>query len=402
MKKTKYIAIGNTSCKRDKKLLSISIYLNICGDNKERFLKALDSLISSSWDCHEIALVDNGSNDATFEVLKEFVVSKEDELISMGKRIHLIKLSKNLGFARANNIAYYSLYQKYGPFDYVALVNNDVILTKSSFKKTIKVLESDKRIAGVQGFLLNPSESVFDSGPLYWSIGFFSTPRPLQSFIRVPSVALYPQIVGYLDGAFSVYRGEVIDEVGFFNVDTFMYGDDYVLGAKIYEKGYVLIYVPVYIGKHYRGLTRKLAHYKILKCLNKNELVFSKKSLVVPPALVNLGALVSLIDLTSRIIFMRTLLFLLRSNYSFREKIRSKIIEYEAALEGILSALIWKPKDPFPKYRGPAIVNDLLLTIPFAYDLSLKINKDLTACDAIEYYIRRKFLTIMKTIFNKA
>lgn len=194
----------------------------------------------------------------------------------------------------------------------------------------------------------------------------------------------------------------MIDEVGFFNVDTFMYGDDYVLGAKIYEKGYVLIYVPVYIGKHYRGLTRKLAHYKILKCLNKNELVFSKKSLVVPPALVNLGALVSLIDLTSRIIFMRTLLFLLRSNYSFREKIRSKIIEYEAALEGILSALIWKPKDPFPKYRGPAIVNDLLLTIPFAYDLSLKINKDLTACDAIEYYIRRKFLTIMKTIFNKA
>ena len=141
-------SLGKPKCREDQKLLSISIYINSASlKEKARVTEeALNALLNSKWDCHEVALVDNGSEDDTFDFLLEIV--KSVDLESLGKRVHLIKLPKNVGFARANNIAYFALRDKVMP-KYVAVINDDLIVYPLAFKYLIRALEVDERIGGV-------------------------------------------------------------------------------------------------------------------------------------------------------------------------------------------------------------------------------------------------------------
>ncbi|MGC8567503.1 MAG: glycosyltransferase [Caldisphaera sp.] len=222
---------------------------------KQIFDEALDHLLKVSYRPLEIIIVDNGSTDGTFDYLHEVVNRKAPRDI----RLKLIRLSKNYGFAIANNVGFVFRDKR---SKYIALINNDLTIDSDGFNALIKFLEENKDVAGVQGKILTWDGKRIDSAGCFMD-------KHLGTYTRCQDLVFVtcskPKVVGYLDGAFSIYRIEAIIRAGriigvnnmIFLPYFFMYGDDYELGIRLWRQGYKLIYLPVTVGRHYRSATVK-------------------------------------------------------------------------------------------------------------------------------------------------
>ena len=83
---------------------------------------------------HEIVVVDNGSKNNSYTVLKENYESVDG--------IHLLKLSDNLGFAKGNNYGFRYAKERLAP-DFIVMINSDIIMTDSDF--TMKLVKGFNR-----------------------------------------------------------------------------------------------------------------------------------------------------------------------------------------------------------------------------------------------------------------
>ncbi len=250
MKEPIYNVFGE-SCKGEK-ILAISIFYNAASSKNFALMKrSIEQLSKIEEPCIEIAIVDNGSIDDTYTSLSNFLES----LDIRGKRIHLIKAPKNLGFARANNLAYYALKDKIDGLKYIALVNNDLVPYPWSFKYMVKVAESDERIGCVQGLILRPNKRDVDMSSHYWSYTIWPSRAIDSSKYLIPRLMKFVQLVSFGTGAFVLLKKSIIDKIGLFEPVTFMFGDDTVLGAKLWKNGYLSVYIPIPIGEHIHGGT---------------------------------------------------------------------------------------------------------------------------------------------------
>jgi GT2 family glycosyltransferase len=203
----------------------------------------------------EIIIVDNNSSDGSFE----FINNLAREANPKDVKIRFLKLSKNYGFAIANNIAFL---QRSREAKYVALINNDLAPHPDSLTKLVEFLERSNELGGVQGKILTWDGSKIDSaGALYTNYGIrYPIGQTLPSSMY--NVMTY---VGFVDGAYSVYKVEAILRCGgLFLPYFFMYGDDYELGIRLWRSGYKLLYVPITAGRHYRSATCRESSMKPL------------------------------------------------------------------------------------------------------------------------------------------
>jgi len=209
---------------------------------------SLKCILSLDYRPLEIIIVDNGSTDGSFEMIKQLL---SDVKLDADLNVKIIRLSKNYGFAVANIIAY----KLRNPGSkYIALINNDMCPQKDSLKRLITYLEElGERVAGAQGAVLSWDASyiltyggfITDHGMLGGIAAFMES-----SILR----KLKPIIVTYIDGAYSVYRVEALEKAGgLFMPYFFMWGDDYELGIRLWRSGFKLIAVPIVAGKHYAG-----------------------------------------------------------------------------------------------------------------------------------------------------
>ncbi|WP_440060258.1 glycosyltransferase [Thermogladius sp. 4427co] len=223
--------------------------------------EALDHLLKVSYRPLEIIIVDNGSTDGTFEYIRKVVSEKAPRDV----QFKLLRLSKNYGFAIANNIAF--LYRN-RESKYVVLINNDLAVEPHSLEILIKFLEENKDVAGVQGKILTWDGRRIDSAGCFMDV-FLGTYTRCQG--ASSSACNEPMYVGYIDGAFSIYRvdallkaSKIIGISGIFIPFFFMYGDDYELGTRLQKLlNYKLMYLPLIVGRHYRSATVKVLNNPI-------------------------------------------------------------------------------------------------------------------------------------------
>jgi GT2 family glycosyltransferase len=78
----------------------------------------LSSLLNTAYDVFEVLFVDNGSSDDSVEYVK---ANFRD------KRLKIIQLKKNYGYAKGNNLALKFIDPN---TDIVVFINNDTIVTK--------------------------------------------------------------------------------------------------------------------------------------------------------------------------------------------------------------------------------------------------------------------------------
>ncbi|UXD22496.1 hypothetical protein IPA_05505 [Ignicoccus pacificus DSM 13166] len=312
-------ALNFEKCK-SAELVSISVYFNAARSEKRKELtiRALRSFIDIEIENHALVLVDNGSIDSTIEVLMDEVLRSGSE-----KCVLIVRLPKNLGFARANEIGYKLAKGLSKQMKYVALINDDVVVDEKKFKELYRILE-DTDVCGVQGILLHPTGKL-DSASLYFSplLAYGGT---VGSAEYLPALALFPSFTSYLDGALSIYNEECL-KGKLFEPYCFMYGDDYELGTRLTSENGKLLFVPIVVGTHHRGLTRTSStelHRKIMWWGGFCSSSLSMSLINVPKSLFFLELLLRNFSITMVIALSKVGLFknikeLVRLNKSFME-----------------------------------------------------------------------------------
>ncbi len=219
--------------------------------NVEHFLRrTIQSVYRAQQDLNlEVFVVDNASKDGSVEMVR-----------STFPQVKLIESDKNLGFAKANNLA---LKQASGKF--LMLLNPDCILQEKTLTTLIQFLKDNPDAGAVGPKLLNRDGT-------FQATSKRSVPTPWVSFCKLSGLSkLFPKSrvfnryeLGYLDpdevnevevltGAAIMITREVYDKVGGLSEDYFMYGEDIDWSRAIANAGWKVFYVPTTQIVHYKG-----------------------------------------------------------------------------------------------------------------------------------------------------
>jgi GT2 family glycosyltransferase len=181
-----------------------------------------------------IIVVDNGSED---DSLRQAESALRD--------VQLIRLSTNVGFARANNIAAHAARR----FDALALLNPDAYAEPGWLDALVKAAERDPTAAAFasQMLLASAPEYLDGAGDSYHVSGraWRNGHRVCRSHWPAVDVEVFAPCA-----AAALYRRDAFDEVGGFDEQYFCYFEDVDLGFRLRLRGYRCLYVHSAVVRH--------------------------------------------------------------------------------------------------------------------------------------------------------
>jgi GT2 family glycosyltransferase len=196
----------------------------------------------------EIWVVDNDSRDGTAEVIR-----------ARFPHVRFLQAGRNLGFARANNIAI-----RQGTAPFVLALNPDSELTPGALDRMLEVLDAHPDVGMVGPALVRPDGS-FDHAArrafptVAGALGHFTglgraegaTGRLAQ--YRAPDVREGP--VDAINGACMLMRRAALDEIGLFDEGYWMYMEDLDLCYRFKEAGWLTWFEPGAVVMHVKAGT---------------------------------------------------------------------------------------------------------------------------------------------------
>jgi GT2 family glycosyltransferase/lipopolysaccharide/colanic/teichoic acid biosynthesis glycosyltransferase len=213
-------------------------------------------LISSRNYNTEIIIVDNNSFDGSYEYISSKFCST--------KNIKIIRSKINLGFAKANNLGINQASGKY-----LLILNPDTLLQENTIEKCINFYDSDQKIGALSCKLILPNGKL----DLACRRSFPSSPIALYRLVGLSKLFSRSKIFGkynltFLDenstyevesicGAYMLIKKDLFDQLGGFDEDYFMYGEDLDLCYKIKKAGYKIYYYSGTSAIHYKGESTK-------------------------------------------------------------------------------------------------------------------------------------------------
>ncbi|MDP1721655.1 MAG: glycosyltransferase family 2 protein [Candidatus Gottesmanbacteria bacterium] len=243
--------------KQQKTIPDVSIII-ISYNTRELLRACLASIVqahgkSDSW---EVIVVDNGSSDGS----QEIVESRKSKV----KSLKLIRNTKNLGFAAANNQGI-----RVSQGRYVLLLNSDTEVVPGVVRQLTEYMDVHHDV-GAMTARVNLSDGSMDPAchrgfPTPWAaFTYFSGLERLFPVTRV--FGQYHQ--GYkplrkahdvdcISGAFFLIRRSVIDQIGLLDENFFMYGEDIDWCYRIRGSGQRIVFYPdvsIVHKKHQSGL----------------------------------------------------------------------------------------------------------------------------------------------------
>ena len=298
---------------------------------------------------HEIFVVDNASDDGSVELVRSKFPS-----------VKLIVNDRNLGFARANNIA---LRQATGRC--LLLINPDTIVQENTFQVLVDFFSKNPDVGMAGCKILNPD------GTLQVACRR-SFPTPMTAFTKIIGLSsLFPNSrmfsrynltylnpeetyeVDAISGSFMMVRREVYETVGGFDEQFFMYGEDLDWCYRIQKAGWKVFYVHSTQIIHYKGESTKRSDLDEIRIFYQAMHLFVKKHLS--------NSLFSHILLRGGIVIRTLIAFLWKA-------IRSSIVPLcdivLIDLSQMVGEIIWSGRLwTFPSYAYPVIYTVLPLIL---------------------------------------
>jgi GT2 family glycosyltransferase len=197
--------------------------------------QCLESLAQHRRQPDHVIVVDNGSTDESLKLAEAFLHSVE-----------LIRLSENVGFARANNLAAEAARR----FDALALLNPDATADPGWLEALVAAAErAPETAAFASRMLLAPTPEYLDgAGDSYhvsgraWRNGHGSLAKEWPASDR--------EVFGPCAAA-ALYRREAFDEAGGFDERYFCYFEDVDLAFRLRLYGHRCVYVHAAVVHHH-------------------------------------------------------------------------------------------------------------------------------------------------------
>jgi GT2 family glycosyltransferase len=196
----------------------------------------------------EIFVVDNHSRDGSVEMVEaEF------------PQVRVLRSQINLGFGGANNLALEIARGKY-----IVLLNSDAFLCPDSLQLSFRHMESNPDVGLAGGRLVGRDHVLQPSARMFPSIlsdflvltGLahkFPKSRFFGQFDRTWADPMQPAEVDWVPGAFSIIRSDVLQKIGFFDPEFFLYSEEVDLCRRIKQGGSKIMYWPDIVVVHIGG-----------------------------------------------------------------------------------------------------------------------------------------------------
>ena len=211
--------------------------------------KCISSIVSETCGLqYEIIVIDAGSFDGCDQMLRETF-----------PQVRFIQSDKNIGFAKANNMAF-----RVSKGACLLFLNPDTELSGPAINVMYENLQRIPRAGAVGCKLLNSDRTVQTS--CIQSMPTILNQLLDSEYLRAkwPKSVLWgisplyesnaePKVVEAIVGACVMLKRKVFEQVGLFSEDYFMYAEDIDLCYKIRQAGYTNYYIPDVTMIHHGG-----------------------------------------------------------------------------------------------------------------------------------------------------
>jgi GT2 family glycosyltransferase len=250
--------------------------------NRRDYLRAcLTSLATQRGACFEVIVVDNGSVDGSAEMARS----------EFGARV--IANATNLGFCAANNQAF-----AVARGQFIALLNNDAEAAPDFLASLLSAFTNDGvGMAAAKVVVWEDPRRIDKVGHLIYpdgqNRGRGTGEIDSGQYDRVEE-CLWP------DGCACMYRKAMLDEIGGFDEDFFMFADDAELGLRARISGWSCVYVPTAVVRHHRGASLNAGSTDRIFLIERNRVLLAAK--LFPWSLLILNPYYFLVRLASGVI----------------------------------------------------------------------------------------------------
>ncbi|OGM05797.1 hypothetical protein A2125_01380, partial [Candidatus Woesebacteria bacterium GWB1_43_5] len=218
-------------------------------------------------------------------------------------KVKIIENAQNLGFAAGNNKA-----KDFVEGKYVLILNPDTLVNKETLKEAVSYLELHIDVAALGCKIVLPNGRLDcdsrRSFPTPWvAFTHFSGMDKLFPKSKLFSQYWYgyfaqDQIheVDVLQGAFCMVRREILDQIGWYDEDYFLDGEDIDLCWKIKEKGWKIVYFPrvsiIHVKKGTKSKFKSIRN--VMAGVESMEIFYKKRLWAKYPLIINLLVLVGI------------------------------------------------------------------------------------------------------------
>lgn len=231
----------------------------------EKSIGCINSIINTINIKYRIYLVDNCSPNGSYNILKE-TFDGNDNVIT-------IKSNSNLGYAKGNNLGIESALED--NCEVLLITNNDIIY----HEKTIDVLY--KEMKARDAFITAPKVFELD-GSIQRSIKFTHPSYEQYLFEETSFSKLHKQLnfkpnsetcqVYWVAGCCFMVDSKKFSRIGFFDNNTFLFYEEYILAKKAERYKYELYYIPNVDVLHFHGSSvGKLNIVAYIACANSEK-----------------------------------------------------------------------------------------------------------------------------------
>jgi GT2 family glycosyltransferase len=196
-------------------------------NRRDDLRRTLENIREQTYEPKEIIVVDNGSTDGSSETMrKDF------------PEVHLISLPSNLG------VEGYNIGMKRATGEYLFLIDNDMdLLQKDTLEKVVSYFENSPKLGSVALQVRDKTRiTLSHNNPKFWEErGDEDRGFPCSAF----------------DGGGVAFRRKVLDIVGHYLPEFFIYHSEVELSTRIWDAGFEVRYFPgVAVSHRESGISR--------------------------------------------------------------------------------------------------------------------------------------------------
>lgn len=192
----------------------------------EQYKKELDE------DKFEIVVLDNNSNDDSFEV-----ISKLTKSIS---NLRVYENEENLGFSKGSNLC-----ASKAKGEYLLFLNSDTEIKDQGFLRMTKYLSENKNVGVLGGKLKNADgSSQLSTGKFYSIFNLFLVLLGLDSHFGLRQSPNTIKKVDWVSGGCLMIKKDIFEKIKGFEKDFFMYLEDMELCFRVKKKGFDIYFYP--------------------------------------------------------------------------------------------------------------------------------------------------------------